>query len=128
MTTIQQKRIAAQRKTHNLDATDQAVGRLASRIALLLRGKNKATYKPNLDEGDIVVVLNIKKIKITGQKIFQKKYHHYSGYPGGLKTKKLSELFEKNPNEVLWRAVYHMLPKTKLRKEMMKRLIFNTPV
>lgn len=112
------------RKIHTFDATDQSLGRLASRIALVLIGKNKPSYVPHIDVGDIVVVKNIKKIKITGQKLKQKLYYHHSGYPGGLKTKKLDEVFEKNPSEVLCRAVYNMLPKNKLRKQRFKRLRF----
>lgn len=113
-----------ERKTHTIDATDQVLGRLASRIALILTGKNKPVYVPNIDVGDIVVVKNVKKIKITGQKLEQKKYYHHSGYPGGLKTKKMSEVFAKDPSEVLCRAVYNMLPKNKLRKQRFKRLRF----
>ncbi|MDO8571810.1 MAG: 50S ribosomal protein L13 [bacterium] len=111
-----------ERKKHEIDATGQVLGRLATRIATILRGKHKATYQPHIDAGDFVVISNMKNIKITGKKIDQKKYHHYSGYPGGLKTKKLSEFIESNPGEALRRAVYQMLPATKLRKDMMKRL------
>lgn len=110
------------RKTHNIDATGKSLGRLASEIAILLRGKNKIEFAPNVDIGDFVVVDNVRKLKFTGRKFEQKKYHHYTGYPGGIKTKKLSEWFEKKPQEVLQYAVYNMLPKNKLRKEMMKRL------
>jgi large subunit ribosomal protein L13 len=115
--------VKAQRTTHEIDAADQSVGRLATRIATLLRGKNKPTYEPHLDQGDTVVVSNITKLKFTGQKLNQKVYHHYSGYPGGMKTEKLSKLVETKPEEVLWRAVYQMLPPTRLRKDMMKRLV-----
>jgi large subunit ribosomal protein L13 len=117
-------KIKVVRKTHEIDATDESLGRLASRIAILLRGKNKATFQPHLDEGDCVVILNITAVKLTGQKRNQKVYHHYSGYPGGLKTKKMSDIFDKNPAEVLQRAVCQMLPPTRLRSAMMKRLTF----
>lgn len=112
----------APRGTHILDATNQSLGRLASQIALLLQGKNKPDYVPYWDQGEIVVVKNINQIKWTGKKLKQKKYYRYSGYPGGLKIKKLEELWQKNPAEVLRKAVWQMLPKNKLRKEMIKRL------
>ncbi len=112
-----------ERKLHQIDATDQTVGRLASKIALILRGKNKPTYEPHLDLGDIVEVKNIDKLKFTGKKLDQKTYHHYSGYQGGLKTKKMSAIYAVNPGEVLQRAVREMLPPTKLRPNMLKRLI-----
>lgn len=112
----------ATRQTHNIDASDKSAGRLASRIALILRGKNKASYLPHLDQGDIVVVSNIDKLKFTGKKIGQKKYYSYSGYPGGLKTKKIIDV---KPAEVLKKAVKNMLPPTKHRDSMLRRLIIN---
>lgn len=112
-----------ERKLHQLDATDQAVGRLASQIAILLRGKNKPEYQPHLDLGDIVEVKNITKLKFTGKKLEQKEYHHFTGYIGNLKTKKMGDVFETNPGDVLYRAVREMLPPTRLRPNMLKRLI-----
>lgn len=112
-----------ERKLHKIDATDQAVGRLATQIALILRGKNKPEYQPHIDMGDIVEVSNISKVKFTGKKLDQKKYYSYSGYPGGLKEKKMKDIAESNPAEILERAVREMLPPTRLRKGMMKRLI-----
>lgn len=112
-----------EKKTHQLDAKDQAVGRLASEIAILLRGKNKPQYQPHLDMGDIVEVKNISKLKFTGNKLEQKEYYHVSGYIGGLKTKKMQDVFEKDPGDVLKRAVREMLPPTRLRPGMLKRLI-----
>ncbi len=111
------------RAIHKIDATDQTVGRLATRIATLLRGKNKATFEPHLDEGDIVEVSNIKFLKFTGKKMTQKVYHSFSGYPGGLKTKKMADVLKTKPSLVLERAVKEMLPPTRLRPAMMKRLI-----
>lgn len=105
-----------------MDATDKSAGRLASEIAIILRGKNKPEYVPHIDMGDIVEVSNIDKLKFTGKKLDQKKYYSYSGYPGGLKEKKMKELAENNPAEILKRAVREMLPPTKLRDGMMKRL------
>lgn len=111
------------RKTHTIDASGKAIGRLATEIATLLRGKHKADYAPHIDNGDNVVVTNIKEAKFTGKKLAQKKYYHYSGYPGGLKETKMSDLAKQKPGEILKRAVKQMLPDNKLRKDMMKRLI-----
>ena len=112
-----------ERKLHKFDATGKSVGRLASEIAIILRGKNKPEYEPYIDNGDIVEVNNIKEVKFTGKKFDQKKYYHYSGYQGGLKEKKVSKIYETNPGEILIRAVREMLPPTKLRNNMLKRLI-----
>ena len=112
-----------ERKLQKLDATDQSVGRLATKVATLLRGKHKPEYQAHLDLGDIVEVSNITKLKFTGKKLNQKQYYHFSGYLGGLKTRKMSDIYAKNPGEVLYRAVREMLPDTKLRIGMLKRLI-----
>jgi large subunit ribosomal protein L13 len=110
------------RETHIIDARNKVLGRLASEIATLLSGKHKIEFQPNLDLGDFVIVKNVEKIKIPRKKIEQKKYYRYSGYPGGLKEITLKKLFEKNPGEVLRKAVLGMLPKNKLRKKRIKRL------
>lgn len=112
-----------ERKLHQIDATDLTVGRLATRVSTILRGKNKPEYQAHLDLGDIVEIKNISKMKFTGKKLDQKQYHHYSGYLGGLKSKKMGEVFATNPGDVLYRAVREMLPDTKLRINMLKRLI-----
>jgi len=112
-----------ERKVHRLDASGQAVGRLASEIAILLRGKNKPEYEPHLDLGDTVEVVNVDKVKFTGHKFEQKNYFSATDYIGNLKTRKMSEIFVKDPGEVLRRAVKQMLPDTRLRDGMMKRLI-----
>lgn len=112
-----------ERKLQKIDATGKTIGRMATSIATMLRGKTKPEYQPYLDLGDIVEVSNITKVKFTGKKLGQKAYHHYSGYLGGLKTKKMSEVYDKNPGDVLFRAVREMLPPTKLRNDMLKRLI-----
>lgn len=111
-----------ERKTHQIDAKGKVLGRLASEIAVILRGKNKSTFQPHIDSGDFVEVSNCDKIKFTGNKLTQKEYIWHSNYPGGLKRQKVSEVFEKNPFEVLRRAVLGMLPKNKLRDKMIKRL------
>lgn len=113
-----------ERQTHTIDASEKVLGRLASEIATLLRGKHNPEFAPHKDIGDFVVVKNVEKIKITGRKMEQKKHYHYTGYPGGLKEVPLKKLFEKNPGEVLRDAVMGMLPKNRLRSKMIKRLSF----
>lgn len=111
-----------ERKTHLIDATNKILGRLASEIAILLRGKHKPGFLPYKDRGDFVVVKNVDKIKISGKKIEQKKYYRHSGYLGGLKEIPLKTLFKKDPTKVLKKAVWGMLPKNKLRAKQIKRL------
>ncbi len=115
-----------ERKTHTINASGQSVGRVATNAANLLRGKNESSFEYNQDKGHFVIVENILELKFTGKKLDQKKYYSYSGYPGGLKEKKMGEVFDKNPGEVVKKAVYKMLPKNKLRKEMIKRLSFKS--
>ncbi len=107
---------------HTIDAEDISLGRLATKIAGLLRGKHKEDFAPNKDDGDFVIVKNFSKVKITGKKMEQKKYYSHSGYLGGLKEIPMSKLFEEDPFEVLRRAVWGMLPKNKLRRDQIKRL------
>lgn len=109
---------------HEIDATNESLGRLASKIALILRGKTSPKFQPHKLADEKVVIQNIGKLKLTGRKMEQKKYYHYSGYPGGLREKKVKDVFQKNPSEVLRRAVLGMLPKNRLRKEMIKNLQF----
>lgn len=116
-------KIKIERKVHQIDATGQISGRLASQIATWLMGKNKATYLPNVDNGDKIEVINVHKMKFTGNKLEQKLYRHYSGYLGGLKEELLKKTFKENPAKVLWSAVYNMLPKNKLRDVRIKRLL-----
>lgn len=111
------------RQTHTIDASNRAPGRVASEVALFLCGKNKPTFTPHLDEGDFVVVENVDKMKITGDKMNGKIYYSTSQYPGGLKKTKMKELVaKKGLAEVLRKAVFGMLPGNKLRAPMMKRL------
>lgn len=112
------------RNLHKIDATDKILGRLASTIAVLLRGKHKVDFMPHIDGGDMVEVKNFDKIRFTGAKLTQKKYHRTSGYPGGLKTMNLKEKFRVDPKSVLRAAVFNMLPANKLRSRMIKRLKF----
>ncbi|HOK35401.1 MAG TPA: 50S ribosomal protein L13 [Candidatus Pacearchaeota archaeon] len=107
-----------------IDATNQSLGRLASEIAKVLQGKNKPTFEGYKAGDEVVEVENVDKMKITGKKMKQKIYYHYSGYPGGLKKITLEELFKEDPSLALKKAVWGMLPKNKLRKERIKRLKF----
>ena len=111
-----------ERKTHTIDATGKVLGRLATEIAVLLRGKQKSDFVPYRDMGDFVIVKNVSKLKITGKKMEQKKYFHHSGFLGGVKEVPLKKIFKTNPAEVLRKAVFGMLPKNKLRAEQIKRL------
>ncbi len=112
-----------ERKLHKIDATGRTAGRLATKIAVFLRGKHKPEYKPNIDMGDAVAVSNVAKLKFTGKKLEQKNYYRYSGYPGGLKTTGMGKVQRENPAEILRRAVRDMLPPNRLRKGMLKRLV-----
>ncbi len=112
------------RTIHEIDASGEILGRLATKVAVLLRGKHKVSFSPHIDAGDKVIIVNADKIKVTGNKLTQKTYAHYSGYPGGLKQKDLAELLATDPTRVIKQAVYNMLPKNKLRQDMIKRLTF----
>jgi large subunit ribosomal protein L13 len=105
-----------------VDATDQTLGRLASRIARILEGKHKPTYTPNLDSGDHVIVLNAARIAVTSDKLESKLYIRHSGYPQGLKQETLGHLLERRPEEVIRRAVRGMLPRTKLGAQQLRKL------
>jgi large subunit ribosomal protein L13 len=105
-----------------VDAEGQVLGRLATRIARLLIGKDKASFTPSLDCGDHVVVINAELVRLTGNKIDQKVYRHHSGYPGGLKEIPIRQLMQKRPEEVIREAVLGMLPKNKLRARRAKKL------
>lgn len=111
-----------ERRWHLIDAKDQILGRISTKISRLLSGKNKVEYVPYLDTGDHVVVINAKEVAVTGKKERQKIYYRHSGYPGGLRAETLRELRERRPEEIIRRAVKGMLPKNKLAKSMLKRL------
>ncbi len=112
----------APRQHHELDATGQAVGRLASQIAKILTGKHRAAYTPHIDDGDFVTVVNASKLKFTGKKFVQKDYKRHSMHPGGLKVVSMAKVFEQDPGKVIEHAVMGMLPKNQHRPEVMKRL------
>jgi len=107
---------------HEIDATNIPVGRLATRIAVLLRGKNKPTFQPNVDGGDSVIVKNAAKIKFTGRKLEQKDYYRHTMHPGGIKRTPAKKLLAKDPGAVIRLAVKRMLPDNRQRTNLMKRL------
>ena len=111
-----------ERKWYVVDAEGQTLGRVASRVAMVLRGKNKPTYTPFLDTGDYVIVINASKIKVTGKKMDQKIYRRHSDYVGGLKTETLRQKLNKKPEEVFQLAVKGMLPKGPLGRQMFTKL------
>jgi large subunit ribosomal protein L13 len=110
------------RRWYVVDAEGQTLGRLATRIADTLRGKNKAQYTPHVDTGDFVVVVNAEKIAVTGKKLDEKLYHRHSGYPGGLRTRTLREQLDRRPTEVLRKAVKGMLPRNRLARAQLTKL------
>ena len=118
----------ATRQWVEIDASKKPMGRIATQIANMLRGKDKREFTPYMDLGDFVVAINVDKLKFTGNKIAQKKYYSYSGYPGGLRTKDLKNMIVDQPDQVLRKAVFNMIDDNKLRKLMMRRLkIVNGP-
>ena len=110
------------RKWYVVDATDMTLGRLASEVAKVLRGKNKPIFTPHIDTGDYVIVINAEKIKVTGKKLDQKVYYHHSDYVGGMKEATLRDKLAKKPEEVIELAVKGMLPKGPLGRSMIKKL------
>jgi large subunit ribosomal protein L13 len=110
------------RNWYVVDADGKTLGRLATAIAITLRGKHKPQYTPHIDTGDFVVVVNAEKIAVTGQKLDQKLYHRHSGYPGGLRTRTLREQLDRQPTEVLRKAVKGMLPRNRLSRAQITKL------
>ncbi len=110
------------RKWYVVDASEQTLGRLASRVAMILMGKENPQYTPFIDAGDHVVVINADKIKTTGMKAEQKSYKHYTGYPGGLRSEDYRERLARKPELIIEQAVLRMLPKTKMGKQMITKL------
>lgn len=122
MKTYAVKASEIERRWWLVDATDQTLGRLATRIATLLEGKHKPIYSPHLDTGDHVVVVNAARIKVTGNKLIQKRYYRHSGYPGGLKEESLQAVLARKPELVIERAVKGMLPQNRLGRAMFRKL------
>ena len=112
----------AQRQWLVIDATDVVLGRLASQVAVLLRGKHKATFAPHVDMGDFVVVINADKVALTGAKLEQKRAYRHSGYPGGLKSRTYAEMLDKHPAKAVEKAVRGMLPKNSIGRAQLGKL------
>ena len=122
MFTFQVKKEQIKRGWYLVDAEGEILGRLASKIASVLRGKDKPIFTPHLDTGEFVVVINAGKVKLTGRKLQEKKYYHHSGYPGGIKFITAKELIQKKPEELIRKAVRGMLPKNRLGRKLLKKL------
>lgn len=128
MKTYSAKPSEVDRKWLLVDAEGQTLGRLASEVAVILRGKNKPEFTPHVDTGDFVVVINAEKVQVSGKKMTDKIYGHHTGHPGGLKTEELKVALEKHPERVIEKAVKGMLPKTTLgRKQGMKLKVYAGP-
>jgi large subunit ribosomal protein L13 len=122
MKTFQARKEDIKKLWYVVDAKDRVLGRLASDIANLLRGKGKPIFSPHMDTGDFVIVVNAEKIRLTGNKLKGKVYYHHSGYPGGIKGITAEKLLEKRPEELVRRAVKGMLPKNKMGRKVFKKL------
>jgi large subunit ribosomal protein L13 len=122
MKTYSAKISEVKREWHVVDATDQTLGRMSTRIARLLMGKHKASYTQHLDTGDYVVVINAGKVHVTGNKLKQKIYYRHTGYPGGLRSINLEDMLAKHPTRVVENSVRGMLPHTRLGAQMFKKL------
>ncbi len=122
MKTYQQKPSEVRRQWFVVDARGKVLGRLASRIAAILRGKHKPTFTPHVDGGDFVVVVNAEKIRLTGRKLQEKVYYWHTGYPGGIKSATAAQMLERKPEWVIQKAVQRMLPKNPLGRRMLRKL------
>ncbi len=122
MATPMAKKGAVERKWHLVDANGKTLGRLATRVAVLLRGKHKPIFTPHVDAGDFVIVVNAEKVVLTGNKMQDKLYIHHSGYPGGFKSISAGKMMEKKPERLITMAVQGMLPKNKLGRRLLKKL------
>ena len=122
MNTFMQKKETVERKWYVIDAEGVALGRLATKVSTVLEGKHKPTYTPHVDCGDYVIVVNAEKVKLTGKKLTDKKYYNHSGYPGGLRERTAKTMKEKYPVEMVERAVWGMLPKNRLGRQIYRQL------
>jgi large subunit ribosomal protein L13 len=120
--TFMAKSAEVEQKWYLVDAEGQTLGRLSSQVASILRGKHKPIYTPHVDTGDFIIVINAEKIVLTGNKLQQKKYHHHSGYPGGMKETSYKDLLAKKPEKAIEVAVKGMLPHNRLGSKMYKKL------
>ena len=121
-TTFMQTNESVERKWYIVDAQDLVLGRMATDVAVVLKGKHKPTFTPHIDGGDYVIIVNAEKVALTGNKWSQKKYYHHSGYAGGLSTRNATEMLEKQPQKIVEKAIRGMLPKGKNGDDMYRRL------
>lgn len=122
MKTLSAKKIDITKKWYIVDADGKVLGRLASRVASILRGKTKPIYTPNIDTGDYVIILNAQQVRLTGNKLEKKEYYHHTGYPGGIKKKVAKDIMKDNPEKIITMAIRGMLPKNTLGKQQLKKL------
>ena len=122
MNTFMEKKETVERKWYVIDAEGVTLGRLATKVATVLKGKHKPTFTPHIDCGDYVIVVNAEKVKLTGNKLMDKKYYNHSGYPGGLRERNAKTMIENYPEEMIERAVKGMLPKGPLGRQMYTKL------
>ena len=122
MKTYMAKPAEVERKWYVVDATDMVLGRLSSQVAMVLRGKNKPTFTPNVDTGDYVIIINADKVRLTGKKLEKKYYRYHTGYIGGLKEVQYKKLMAEKPEFVVYKAVKGMLPKNAIGRTMIKKL------
>ncbi|MAI42516.1 MAG: 50S ribosomal protein L13 [Candidatus Azotimanducaceae bacterium] len=122
MKTLSTKQENVRRSWYVVDATDKTLGRLSTQVANHIRGKHKPEYTPNVDTGDYVVVVNADKVRVTGNKLNDKVYHHHTGYPGGIKAITLGKLMQEKPEKAVEMAVKGMMPKNKLSRSMINKL------
>lgn len=121
-TTFMQTNESVERKWYIVDAQDLVLGRMATDVAVVLKGKHKPTFTPHIDGGDYVIIVNAEKVALTGNKWSQKKYYHHSGYAGGLSTRTATEMLDKQPQKIVEKAIRGMLPKGKNGDDMYRRL------
>lgn len=122
MKTLTAKNTDIVKKWHVVDADGLVVGRLASRVAMILRGKDKPIFTPHTDTGDFVIIINADKVRFTGNKLEQKAYYHHTGYPGGIKKEMAKDIMKESPERIITTAVRGMLPKNKLGRLQLKKL------
>ena len=122
MKTYQANAQDRERDWYLVDAEGKTLGRLATQIANVLRGKRKPTYTPHVDVGDFVIVINAEKVSVTGNKLQDKRYHRHTGYPGGIRSQSLGDLLERRPEEVIRRAVKGMIPRNRLGRQQLRKL------
>jgi large subunit ribosomal protein L13 len=122
MKTVSAKKEEVQHEWYLVDATDKILGRLATQIANVLRGKNKPIFTPHVDTGDFIIVTNAEKVKLTGKKLENKRYYRHSGYPGGFRVRTAQEVLKKKPEDLIMLAVKGMLPKNRLGSKLLTKL------